>query len=204
MKRIIIIFIMSVSVLIVRAQIGYQVSLLNKATGEPRANETVSVSVVISDSCDGVIYNGTMSSTTNDFGVLSLSVGDANTFANVDWNKLPLYISATVDNVLIGRSQVLSVPVAEHARHYGCLTRDFLKSREWKWYGDGYYQSFVFTDDSILYKYEGHTEHTYPYYISGNDIFVITNSSSSYRSGKNIKYCPDGDFLYQEDGDIYR
>ena len=99
-----------------QAQIGYQVSLLNTATGEPRANVTVTAAVTITDSANKVIYSGTQQATSNDFGVLSLTVGDANTFSNTDWSKLPLYISVTVDGVLIGKRQILSVPVAEVAK----------------------------------------------------------------------------------------
>ena len=67
------------------AQIGYQVSLLNSATGEPRANETVSISVAITNSEDKEIFSSTQSATTNDFGVLSLQIGNSTTFDNVDW-----------------------------------------------------------------------------------------------------------------------
>ena len=42
-----------------KAQIGYQVSLLNKATGEPRANTTVNATITITDSQDGIVYTGT-------------------------------------------------------------------------------------------------------------------------------------------------
>ena len=100
----------------ITAQIGYQVSLLNSATGEPRANETVGVTIEITNSEGAVVCNETKSATTNEFGVLSLQVGSSNTFANMDWSKLPLYISATVDGVMVGRSQILTVPVAEAAK----------------------------------------------------------------------------------------
>ena len=100
----------------VNAQIGYQVSLLNSATGEPRANETVDVTLEITNSQGTVVCQESTSATTNEFGVLSLQVGSSNTFANMDWSKLPLYISATVDGVMVGRSQLLTVPVAEAAK----------------------------------------------------------------------------------------
>ena len=97
------------------AQIGYQVSLLNTATGEPRANVTVSAEVTITDSEGNTIHTGTQQATTNDFGVLSLTVGDAATFANADTGKMPFFIAVSVDGTLIGKSQILSVPVAEVA-----------------------------------------------------------------------------------------
>ena len=104
------------------AQIGYQVALLNTATGEARANETVTVELTINNSAGTTIYSGSQTATTNELGILSLAVGDATTFDNVDWSKLPLYISATVDGTLIGRTQILNVPVAEYAKRTGTLT----------------------------------------------------------------------------------
>ena len=99
-----------------RAQIGYQVSLLNTATGEPRANVTVNASVTITNSKGESIYSGTQSATSNDFGVLSLTVGNADTFKNADFSKLPFFIQVSVDGKMIGRSQILNVPVAEAAK----------------------------------------------------------------------------------------
>ena len=72
------------------AQIGYQVSLLNSATGQPRAGETVTVDIKLTNSENATVYTTQQKATSNDFGVLSLSVGDANTFDELDWNKLPL------------------------------------------------------------------------------------------------------------------
>ena len=59
------------------AQVGYQVSLLNTATGEPRANTAVNAKVEITDSQENIIFSGTQKATSNDFGVLQLTVGDA-------------------------------------------------------------------------------------------------------------------------------
>ena len=110
-----------------RAQIGYQVSLLNTATGEPQANKTVNVNIAITNAEDEIVYTEIQTATTNDFGILSLSVGNENTFKNADWNKLPFYISVTADGTLIGKSQILTVPVAEYAKTAGTvLTKDML------------------------------------------------------------------------------
>ena len=46
-----------------QAQIGYQVSLLNSATGEPRANVSVEAEVTITNSDDEEIYKGTQRAT---------------------------------------------------------------------------------------------------------------------------------------------
>ena len=92
------------------AQVGYQVSLLDTKSGAPRANEKTTVLVKISDSKGNIICNETQSVTSDAFGVLSLTVGNETTFSNVDWNNLPLSISASVDGILIGSSSVLNVP----------------------------------------------------------------------------------------------
>ncbi|PWB00589.1 hypothetical protein C5O23_12405, partial [Duncaniella muris] len=68
------------------AQIGYQVSLLDAATGQPRADETVSVTVEITDSSGSLICSETKSATSDDFGVLSLTIGNTSTFENADWS----------------------------------------------------------------------------------------------------------------------
>ena len=128
MKRLIIYAIILTGIsLYSNAQIGYQVSLLNNATGEPRTDETVTVEIAITDSNGKAICSERKSAITNDFGVLSLTVGNSSTFTDADWSALPFFISATVDGTLIGRSQILSVPVAEHANHTGSLTEEIVK-----------------------------------------------------------------------------
>ncbi len=112
MKRLIIYAIILTGIsLYSNAQIGYQVSLLNNATGEPRTDETVTVEIAITDSKGKTICSERKSATTNDFGVLSLTVGNSSTFTDADWSALPFFISATVDGTLIGRSQILNVPI---------------------------------------------------------------------------------------------
>ena len=99
------------------AQIGYQVSLLNDSTGEPRANVSVEAEVTITNSDDEEIYKGTQRATSNDFGVIQLTVGNQSTFKDVDWSKLPFFIEVSVDGTVIGKSQILTVPIAEAAKH---------------------------------------------------------------------------------------
>ena len=168
------------------AQIGYQVSLLNSATGEPRANETVSVEVEITNSKGTVICSETKSATTNEFGVLSLQVGNASTFESVDWSKLPLYVSATVDGIMVGKSQILNVPVAEAAKtlvnvdpELICRTWNRIKTE------DNQTQAFhltlnvnkTFTYSGMVLEGESHSC-TGKYYIMGNFIFLIQEAGS--------------------------
>ena len=104
------------SFLSLSAQIGYQVALLNTATGKPRAGETVNVAIELTNKKGETFYFEKQTATTNDFGVLSLIIGNENTFKNADWTKLPFFIGVAVDGVLIGKTQILSVPLAEAAK----------------------------------------------------------------------------------------
>lgn len=157
-----------------KAQIGYQVSLLNTATGEPRANVTVKAEIQITNANDEVIYTQTQNATSNDFGILSLTAGNADTFKESAVGKLPLFISVTVDGVLIGKSQILSVPVAEIAT---TLKSDFtleeLCGKEW--FVANYYDGneiFIFYKDGT-FKFEGEGYSIQGRYtIEGNTIYA--------------------------------
>ena len=170
------------------AQIGYQVSLLNTATGEPRANETVSVTVTITNSEDKTLYSSTQTATTNDFGILSLTVGNSTMFEGVEWSKLPFFVSATVDGIMVAKSQILNVPVAEAAK---TLTSDFtleeLCGKTWK-IGSGKPNVTIDfnsngTATEKAYYNSGETDHLYNgnYKIIGNMIHFYFYYEGDYR-----------------------
>ena len=194
MKRLFIIAAIA-SALSANAQIGYQVSLLDNATGEPRADETVTVEIAITDSNGKAICSERKSAITNDFGVLSLTVGNSSTFTDADWSALPFFISATVDGTLIGRSQILNVPVAEYAKQTGVLTKEILKSKAWNGpYGD----SYKFNNSTVTYLSDVDAQKDrYSYFIYGNIVVIhdlkdcfqfIYNSGSLYESGVGYVY----------------
>lgn len=174
------------------AQVGYQVSLLDTKSGEPRANEKTTVLVKISDSKGNIICNETQSVTSDAFGVLSLTVGNETTFSNVDWNNLPLSISASVDGILIGSSSVLNVPVAEYAKATGVLTMEMLVGRTISMYEDC---SMTFASNGIAtYVISDldvpHTER-YQFEIDGNNVYVYLSDSLTrvfHYSVKNNKF----------------
>ena len=169
----------------VQAQIGYQVSLLNTATGEPRANVTVNAQVTITDSQDNTIYTGSQRATTNDFGVLSLAVGDASTFANADTGKMPFFISVSVDGTLIGRSQILNVPVAEVAnRLKSSFTKEDLVGT-WVNLSEDGYDRFVLTFKS---DYTVTKQWTKAYGTSHPE---TTTDEGKYEIDGNTIYCYD-------------
>ena len=171
------------------AQIGYQVSLLNSATGQPRAGETVTVDIKLINSENATVYTTQQKATSNDFGVLSLSVGDANTFDELDWNKLPLYIEVSIDGVLIAKSQVLSVPVAEYAKKSGfVLTKEFLASRTWTCtYSSWYTRNISFSLNGYMtYSEICHVEddclsftRSYPYDIVNDRVYFYRSDDDT-------------------------
>ena len=188
------------------AQIGYQVSLLNSATGEPRVHATVNAQVTLTNSLDEIILTENKSVTSNDFGVLSFTIGDENTLKEVDWNKLPFYISVKVDGVLIGKSQVLSVPVAEYAKQSGAvITKEMLMGKKWisrtsvDGIGTTYdrQSSWTFTEDKYIYYsdfnaiYEEH--HGY-YEVLDGKIYCFAN---------DIHYTYDDGEMEHLSGDKY-
>ena len=156
------------------AQIGYQIALLNTATGEARANTSVNATVTITDSANGVVYTGTQRVTSNDFGILSLVIGDANTFSNVDTSKMPFFIEVSVDGTLIGKSQILSVPVAEVAKRLkSSLSVEDLVGR-WVLCQNGLDDNamFVFTSDGKYTYDEGNSRVSGTYELEGNNIIL--------------------------------
>ena len=166
----------------VKAQIGYQVSLLNTATGDPRANVTANATLTITNSKNEVIYTGTQTATSNDFGVLSLTVGNAETFKNVDFGKLPFFIEVSVDGQLIGKSQILNVPVAEAAYQLvPVMPIDELCKKVWAVKNTGYY-TIMFSPDMTGIKYydNGENKYEYPfrYTIQGNIIYILYKNNS--------------------------
>lgn len=169
----IVLFIFTLTVCLANAQIGYQVSLLNNATGEARANETVSVVVKITNSHGIEICKESKTAKTNDFGILSLTIGKSNTFNGVDWTRLPLYIEATVDGRSLGRTQILTVPVAEHANHAneaGVLSKSILSSKA-NWthhYGKDSFKQLSFNLDGAFSFSSSYRTYSGLYEINGN------------------------------------
>lgn len=203
MKKIFLIIVSVISMFCANAQIGYQVSLLNNATGEPRSNETVAVTVSITNSEGAVVCTQSSTETTNDFGILSVEVGNSTIFSHTDWTKLPFYVEATVDGILVGKSQLLSVPVSECAKNL-VSCKDKIIGRTFK----GYYydgtpgrgsihfegsKAIVISnmgDDSRSYNYV-----CYGNVISGNfgTLIYDDNTDTVYGSISNGDYVKFGD-----------
>ena len=166
-----------------KAQIGHQVSLLNSATGEARANEKVTVNISLSNSEGAVFYNETKQATTNDFGVLNLTIGNKDTFSEVDLSKLPFFISVTVNGVLVGRTQVLTVPVAEAAKRIVPIDKDNIVG-SWDVGGAPTGRTIITlsSEGTGTYKRgsDGYSYYTFKYEIDGNNIYCYPTTSSEY------------------------
>ena len=172
------------------AQIGYQVSLLNASTGEPRANVSVEAEVTITNSDDEEIYKGTQRASSNDFGVIQLTVGNQSTFKDVNWNKLPFFIEVSVDGTVIGKSQILTVPIAEAAKKLvPAITPEDLKGA-WSEQRKEYVEP-VYTFNIDYTGYDKDEAESFTYQIEGNNVLV-------YESDKTLLY-----FRYHE-GLLYR
>jgi hypothetical protein len=161
------------SIMGAKAQIGYQISLLNTATGEPRANETVTVSVSLSNSENKVFYSETKSATTNDFGVISLSIGNADTFKDVDFTKMPFFIEVTANGVAIGKSQILSVPVAEVAKTVKPIDKSLIVGTWVAYYPGGDKKKYI-----LEFKDDGTGQYTQYQYRDNTWVIAAYNSFS--------------------------
>ena len=180
------------------AQIGYQVSLLNASTGEPRANVSVEAEVTITNSDDEEIYKGTQRATSNDFGVIQLTVGNQSTFKDVDWSKLPFFIEVSVDGTVIGKSQILTVPIAEAAKYLapGIDIEDLVGT--WSYEDGDYVRQIVFSKDGIGIRTEKKGEYVdsedFSCDIEGKNIYICTNiglETLHYKNGAlygDVKY----------------
>lgn len=183
MRTSIICLLISIATLASNAQIGYQVSLLDPETGAPRANQSVTVTIDITDSEGANIISDTQTATTNEFGILSLKVGTADSFANMDWNRLPMWISATVGGVVIGKSQILNVPVAEYAKTTGTLTSKTLCAKKWRPMGRNVPVMTFKTDGSGYLDYNDESLEHFKYYLDGNTVMIEIKHRYVYDDG---------------------
>ena len=208
MKRLEFLLISLLCITFANAQIGYQVSLLNTATGEPRANEKVTAKIELSNSDGEVVYSETQTGVTNDFGVLSLTIGNAQSLSAIDWSKYPMFISVTVDNVLIGKTQVMSVP---YANAVVPLSKDILIGT-WSGtiirpsYNEINTTEYVFDYNGIVKKrilYNSNEATSFQigvFHVIGNEIICLfpSEGKSGDDIGRNII-----DILYHINGKIY-
>ncbi len=97
---------------------NYQ-AVLRDASGNILANQNIEIQVdILQGSASGsAILSETHSTTTNNFGLVNLTVGSISStnFSSIDWTDGPFFIQISVDGTVMGTSQLLSVPFAMHA-----------------------------------------------------------------------------------------
>jgi hypothetical protein len=97
-------------------QFKYQ-AVLRDSNGDIMANETVdvSISILYQDAVTGVsVFDEQHSVTTTAQGLINLNIGSIGTMI-IDWSDGPYFIKISVNNIVMGTSQLLSVPYALHA-----------------------------------------------------------------------------------------
>lgn len=123
--RYFIILLLNITFLATQAQapggINYQAAIRN-AQGNPLSNQTVSIKFsILTGSANGtVVYAENHNNIqTNQVGIVNLVVGQGTAaqgvFANIDWANGNKFLKVEVDNVLLGTTQLLSVPYALYA-----------------------------------------------------------------------------------------
>lgn len=178
----------------VNAQIGYQVTVYDQTKKAPKANQSVTATVTITDNTGTQIVSETHTGTTDDFGILSMTVGNSNSFSNANWDNLPFWVSATVDGVTISKTQMLTVPVAEYAKQSGGkLTKNNLCSRIWKCVSNYRIDAINFYSNgtgirTVDWVNGQHYERYFTYSISGDLIFIILEEGNGDEMSANVAH----------------
>lgn len=152
----------------IKAQISYQISLLNPENGTPLPDHSTAIELTIKDSKGNLIYSERQNAISNEFGILSLNIGDENTFGEANWDNLPFFVSVVTDGRLIGSTQILNVPVAEYAKQSGLTVNHLCKN---PWYVDYNWILYFYPDGTF---YEERKIETFKglYYIVDNYVFT--------------------------------
>jgi hypothetical protein len=107
----------------------YQAIVRNNV-GEIVSNQTVGlkISIIQGSAMGSAVYTEEHSQTTNDYGLVNLEIGNGLTiddFSAIDWSVGPYFVQIEMDAtggasyVLMGTSQLLSVPYAMYAENAG-------------------------------------------------------------------------------------
>ncbi len=95
-------------------------AIARDANGNILANQQVEliISILQNDVNGAVVYTETHDSTSNMYGLVTLNIGIGNptTFGAINWGAGPHYLKIEMNGMLMGISQLLSVPYALHAK----------------------------------------------------------------------------------------
>lgn len=95
---------------------SYQ-AILRDDSGQIIAAESVTLQIdILRNSSEGeMVFSETHHTETNDFGLVVLEIGSVESLEGIDWADHPHFISISVNGMLMGTQQLLSVPFALHA-----------------------------------------------------------------------------------------
>jgi len=126
MKRIIILFIAIIATNIAFTQTPMQFkyqAVLRDASGGILANKpkTIIINILQGSTTGTSVFTETQSVTTTAQGLINLNIGSVNTsgITSINWSANTYFIEITVDGVVMGTSQLLSVPYALYAKNAG-------------------------------------------------------------------------------------
>lgn len=112
----------------VKAQIPQQFkyqAVLRDAGGNIIASQAKTIIVdILKDSSTGpIVFTETHKVTTSSLGIINLNIGSINktAIAAINWSNSSYFIKITVDGLVMGTSQLLSVPYALYAKTSGVI-----------------------------------------------------------------------------------
>ncbi len=98
------------------ASFSYQ-AVLRDNTGQIMTEENISLNVeILRSSAEGeVVFSETHETNTNEFGLVNLKIGSLNSLEGISWGEYVYHMRISVNDVLMGVQQLVSVPFALHA-----------------------------------------------------------------------------------------
>jgi len=99
------------------ASFSYQAAIRD-ISGNVVANQAASIVIdILQGGYEGIsVFSETHNVTTNAQGVINLTIGSVEDLNVVDWSSNSHFIRITVDGTIIGTSQLISVPYAQHSK----------------------------------------------------------------------------------------
>jgi hypothetical protein len=119
-KRIILTIVFVFSILGLLAQtpqmFKYQ-AVLRDASGNVIANQNKTVVVdILQSNLTTIVFTETHNVITTSLGLINLNIGSVSSLSGIDWSADEYFIQITVDGIVLGTSQLLSVPYALNSK----------------------------------------------------------------------------------------
>jgi uncharacterized protein (TIGR02145 family) len=95
---------------------NYQAVIRNES-GQVLPSEAVTIKIaILKGTAQGTeVFSEIHNTQTNEFGLVNLKVGSVNSLSGIQWGGNDYFIEISVNNVIMGTSQLLSVPFALHS-----------------------------------------------------------------------------------------